>query len=146
MDLSHLHPAPGAVKKRKRIGRGPGSGHGKTSGRGHKGRGSRSGGNTPPGYEGGQMPLSRRLPKRGFHNPFREEYRVVNLGNLEGFATGSVVDHAALTAAGIVRSSQKRVKILADGEFTKALTVKAQAFSSKAREKIVALGGAAEVV
>jgi large subunit ribosomal protein L15 len=92
------------------------------------------------------MPLSRRLPKRGFRNPFREEYRVVNLGNLEGFAAGSVVDHAALIAAGIVRSNQQRVKILADGELTKALTVKAQAFSSKAREKIVALGGAAEVV
>jgi len=146
MDLSHLRPASGAVKKRKRIGRGPGSGHGKTSGRGHKGRGSRSGGNTPPGYEGGQMPLSRRLPKHGFRNPFREEYRIVNLGTLEDFTVGSVVDHAALTAAGIVRSNQKRIKILADGEFTKALTVKAQAFSNKAREKIVALGGAAEAV
>jgi large subunit ribosomal protein L15 len=92
------------------------------------------------------MPLSRRLPKRGFRNPFREEYRIINLGDLEGFATGSIVDHAVLTAAGIVRSNQQRVKILADGEFSKALTVKAQAFSSKAREKIVALGGAAEVV
>ena len=146
MDLSHLRPASGAVKKRKRIGRGPGSGHGKTSGRGHKGRGSRSGGNTPPGYEGGQMPLSRRLPKRGFRNPFREEYQVVNLGSLERFVAGSIVDHAALTVAGIVRSNQKRIKILADGELTKALTVKAQAFSNQAREKIFALGGAAEVV
>lgn len=145
MDLSHLRPAPGSVKKKKRVGRGPGSGLGKTSGRGHKGRGSRSGGNTPPGYEGGQMPLARRLPKRGFHNPFRERYDIVNLASLERFAEGSVVDAEALLAAGLVRGKQRKVKILAKGELTKTLTVKAQAFSQQAREKIIALGGSAEV-
>ena len=144
MNLSHLRPAAGAVKKRKRLGRGTGSGHGKTSGKGHKGRGSRSGGNTPPGYEGGQMPLARRLPKRGFRNPFREEYQIINLNSLERFASGSVVDLAVLREAGLVRG-QRKVKILADGELTKALTVKAHAFSQKAREKIMALGGATEV-
>jgi len=144
MNLSHLRPAAGAVKKRKRLGRGTGSGLGKTSGKGHKGRGSRSGGNTPPGYEGGQMPLARRLPKRGFRNPFREEYQIINLSSLERFAPGSVVDLAVLREAGLVRG-QRKVKILADGELTKALTVKAHAFSQKAREKIMALGGATEV-
>jgi len=144
MNLSHLRPAAGAVKKRKRLGRGPGSGQGKTAGKGHKGRGSRSGGNTPPGYEGGQMPLARRLPKRGFRNPFREEYQIINLSSLERFAPGSVVDLAVLREAGLVRG-QRKVKILADGELTKTLTVKAHAFSQKAREKIMALGGATEV-
>ncbi|MBI3757525.1 MAG: 50S ribosomal protein L15 [Deltaproteobacteria bacterium] len=144
MDLSSLRPAVGANKKRKRLGRGPGSGLGKTSGKGHKGKGSRSGGNTPPGYEGGQMPLSRRLPKRGFRNLFREEYQIVNLGSLERFST-NVVDVAALQSAGLVRG-KKKVKILADGDFTKVLTVKAHAFSGKAREKIAALGGTVEVV
>ena len=144
MNLSHLRPAAGAVKKRKRLGRGPGSGQGKTAGKGHKGRGSRSGGNTPPGYEGGQMPLARRLPKHGFRNPFREEYQIINLSSLERFAPGSVVDLAVLREAGLVRG-QRKVKILADGELTKTLTVKAHAFSQKAREKIMALGGATEV-
>ncbi len=144
MNLSHLRPAAGAVKKRKRLGRGPGSGQGKTAGKGHKGRGSRSGGNTPPGYEGGQMPLARRLPKHGFRNPFREEYQIINLSRLERFAPGSVVDLAVLREAGLVRG-QRKVKILADGELTKTLTVKAHAFSQKAREKIMALGGATEV-
>ena len=144
MDLSHLRPAAGAVKKRKRLGRGTGSGLGKTSGKGHKGRGSRSGGNTPPGYEGGQMPLARRLPKRGFRNPSREEFGIVNLGSLERFTAGSVIDLAALREAGLVRG-KKKVKILAQGELTKALTVKAQAFSQHAREKIMAAGGSVEV-
>jgi len=144
MDLNHLHPAAGATKNRKRLGRGPGSGQGKTSGKGHKGRGSRSGGNTPPGYEGGQMPLSRRLPKGGFHNPFRKEYDIVNLNSLERFSAGTVVDAATLREAGLVRG-KRAVKILADGVLTKALTVKAQAFSKQAREKITALGGSVEV-
>jgi large subunit ribosomal protein L15 len=144
MDLSHLRPAAGATKNRKRLGRGPGSGQGKTSGKGHKGRGSRSGGNTPPGYEGGQMPLSRRLPKSGFHNPFRKEYDIVNLNSLERFSTGTVVDAATLREAGLVRG-KRAVKILADGVLTKALIVKAQAFSKQAREKITALGGSVEV-
>jgi large subunit ribosomal protein L15 len=145
MDLSHLRPATGAVKKRKRLGRGIGSGHGKTSGKGHKGRGSRSGGNTPPGYEGGQMPLARRLPKRGFRNPSREEFGIVNLGSLERFTAGSVVDVATLQEVGLVRGKKKKVKILAQGELTKALTVKAHAFSQHAREKIMAVGGSVEV-
>ena len=144
MDLSHLHPSDGATKNRKRLGRGPGSGHGKTSGKGHKGRGSRSGGNTPPGYEGGQMPLSRRLPKGGFRNLFRTEYDIVNLGSLERFTAGTTVDAAVLRDAGLVRGKQA-VKILSDGVLTKPLTVKAQAFSKQAREKITALGGSAEV-
>lgn len=146
MDLSHLRPAAGATKKRKRIGRGPGSGHGKTSGKGHKGRGARSGGNTPPGYEGGQMPLSRRLPKYGFHNPFREEFYIVNVGSLEQFDAGAVVDSAKLIEVGLVKNAKKKIKILADGTLTKSLTVKAQAFSKQAQEKIVSLGGTAEVI
>jgi len=146
MDLSHLHPNEGATKKRKRIGRGPGSGHGKTSGKGHKGRGSRSGGNTPPGYEGGQMPLSRRLPKYGFHNLFREEFNIVNIGSLDRCEAGSVVDAGVLIKLGLVKNNKKKIKILADGTLTKALTVKAQAFSKQAQEKITASGGTAEVV
>jgi len=145
MDLSHLRPAAGAIKKRKRLGRGTGSGHGKTSGKGHKGRSSRSGGNTPPGYEGGQMPLARRLPKRGFHNPSREEYRIVNLGSLERFSAGSVVDVTTLREVGLVQGKKRKVKILAQGNLTKALIVKVHAFSQQAREKIVALGGSIEV-
>ena len=145
MNLSNLRPSPGAKKERKRLGRGPGSGLGKTSGKGHKGKGARSGGNTPPGYEGGQMPLSRRLPKRGFRNLFREEFAIVNLGSLERFSTGSIVDIETLRGAGFVRNG-KKIKILADGTLTKSLTIRAHAFSEKAREKITALGGAAEVV
>src|SRR5262245_1110061 len=145
MDLSHLHPATGPVTKRKDLGGGSAAGDGKTSGNGHKGRGSRSGGNTPPGYEGGQMPLARRLPKRGFRNPSREEFGIVNLGSLERFTTGSVIDLAALQEAGLVRGKKKKVKILAQGELTKALTVKAHAFSQHAREKIMAAGGSVEV-
>src|SRR5258705_9733502 len=119
MDLSSLHPAVGANKGRKRLGRGPGSGLGKTSGKGHKGKGSRSGGNTPPGYEGGQMPLSRRLPKRGFRNPFREEYQIVNLGSLEHFSV-NVIDVAGLQSAGLIRGTSK-VKIVAKGDLTSVL-------------------------
>ncbi len=145
MDLSNLKPAAGAMKNRKRVGRGPGSGLGKTAGRGHKGSGARAGGNIPPGYEGGQMPLSRRLPKRGFHNPFREEYSIINLGSLERFETGAVIDLEVFRSMGLVRGRKKKVKILAKGELTKALTIKAHAFSAQAREKIAALGGAAEV-
>jgi len=146
MDLSHLRPATGATKKSKRIGRGPGSGHGKTSGKGHKGKGSRSGGNTPPGYEGGQMPLSRRLPKFGFHNPFREEFSIVNIGSLERFEGGSIIDSDMLIKVGLVKNNKKKIKILADGTLTKSLTVKAQAFSKQAQEKITASGGTVEVV
>ena len=144
MDLSHLKPAAGATKNRKRLGRGPGSGQGKTAGRGHKGEGSRSGSTLSPGYEGGQMPLARRLPKRGFHNPFRTEYQVVNLGSLERFEAGTRIDADVLRASGLVRG-RKKIKILANGACTKPLTVRANAFSRQAREKITAAGGMAEV-
>lgn len=147
MDLSNLAPAPGATKKRKRVGRGPGSGHGKTSARGHKGRGARSGGNTPPGYEGGQMPLQRRLPKFGFHNPFRQVFSVVNLGQLEArFEAGAVVDGDALRASGLIRNLKRPIKILADGALSKALTVKAHKFSAAAVQRLQAAGGSAEVI
>jgi len=146
MNLSDLAPASGATKKRKRIGRGPGSGHGKTSGKGHKGRGARSGGNTPPGYEGGQMPLQRRLPKRGFHNPFRVEYSIVNLSQLDAaFEAGAVVDGEVLRARGLARNGRP-IKVLADGTLSKALTVKADKFSAAAKQKLEAAGGNAEVV
>ncbi len=146
MDLSNLSPARGSRKARKRIGRGPGSGHGKTSGRGHKGRGARSGGNTHPSFEGGQMPLQRRLPKRGFRNPFRREFSVVNLNRLEAaFEGGAVVDAAILAERGLVRAGLP-VKVLGQGELSKALTVKAHAFSASARERITAAGGSAEVI
>ncbi len=145
MDLSRLHPAPGATRPRKRVGRGPGSGQGKTAGRGHKGRGSRSGGNTPPGYEGGQMPLQRRLPKRGFRPLGRVEYAVVNLGQLAGFPAGSTVGPDELRARGLVRG-RRLVKCLGDGALDRALTVRAHAFSKQARERIAAAGGTAEVL
>jgi large subunit ribosomal protein L15 len=147
MDLSTLSPAPGATKKRKRLGRGPGSGHGKTSGRGHKGRGARSGGNTPPGYEGGQMPLQRRLPKHGFRNPFRQEFSIVNIGQLDTrFEAGAVVDAESLRAQGLVHNRRQPIKILAGGTLSKALTVKADKFSATAKERLQAAGGSAEVV
>ncbi|HEY2990262.1 MAG TPA: 50S ribosomal protein L15 [Candidatus Binatia bacterium] len=146
MDLSTLKPAPGSTKKRKRVGRGDGSGHGKTSCRGHKGQGSRSGGNVPPGFEGGQMPLRRRLPKHGFHNPFRQTTVVVNLGQLEVFDAGSEVTPELLVERRLIRRRGEPIKILADGALTKRLTVKAHAFSAKAKEKIESLGGKAELV
>jgi large subunit ribosomal protein L15 len=146
MDLSTLSPAPGARKSRKRLGRGPGSGLGKTSGRGHKGRGARSGGNTHPSFEGGQMPLQRRLPKRGFHNPFRRTFSIVNLARLEAaFEGGAVVDAAALIAHGLVRAGRP-IKVLGQGDLSKALTVKAHAFSESAKARIAAAGGSAEVI
>jgi len=145
MDLSRLHPAPGSSRPRKRVGRGPGSGQGKTAGRGHKGRRSRSGGNSPPGYEGGQMPLQRRLPKRGFHPPRRVAYAIVNLGQLAAFPPGSTVGPAELRARGIVRG-RGPVKCLADGTLGHALSVRLQAFSARAREQIAAAGGSVEVV
>jgi large subunit ribosomal protein L15 len=150
MKLNELRPAPGAIRRKKRIGRGTGSGHGKTSGRGHKGRGSRSGGNTPPGYEGGQMPLQRRLPKRGFRRlqknaAHREEFAGINVKHLGRFDEGSVVDPAGLADHGLVRAGLK-VKILGDGELKSKLTVRAHAFSEGARAKITAMGGTAELI
>lgn len=144
MKLSDLRPAPGSVKKRKRVGRGPGSGHGKTSTRGHKGRKARSGGSSPPGYEGGQMPLQRRLPKRGFRNPGRRSFAVVNLSELEKrFDAGATVDVASLVESGLVRKGVE-VKILGTGSLSKALTVRAHGFSESARERIVSAGGTVE--
>ena len=121
MKLDDLKPAPGSTKKRKRVGRGDGSGHGKTSGRGHKGQGARSGGNVQPGFEGGQMPLQRRLPKRGFHNPFRVEMAVVNLGQLENLPAGSEVTPETLAAHGLVNGKNRRIKILGDGVAVKSV-------------------------
>jgi len=146
MKLDDLRPAAGSNKKRKRIGRGDGSGHGKTSGRGHKGQGARSGGNTKPGFEGGQMPLQRRLPKRGFHNPFRIEMSVVNLGQIDALPAGTEVTPEVLIEHGYLSGKRRRVKILGDGSLSKALTVKAHGFSAKAKEKIEAAGGKAELI
>jgi large subunit ribosomal protein L15 len=144
MTLDELKPAAGSNRKRKRVGRGDGSGHGKTSCRGHKGQGARSGGGTKPGFEGGQMPLQRRLPKRGFHNPFRIEMSVVNITQLEVFASGAEVTPEALV--GLVRGKNPRIKILGDGSLSKPLMVKAHGFSAKAKEKIEASGGKAELI
>ncbi|PLX85886.1 MAG: 50S ribosomal protein L15 [Desulfuromonas sp.] len=144
MDLSNLKPAAGSTRTRKRIGRGPGSGTGKTSGNGHKGQNARSGGGVKPGFEGGQMPLHRRLPKRGFVSLNRKEYTLVNLRDLETFEAGSVVDLEALGKAGLMTKVKDGVKILADGELTKALTVKAHKFSKSAVAKIEAAGGKVE--
>src|SRR5208283_2738851 len=149
MDLKTLKPAPGSHHRIKRVGRGIGSGHGKTSGRGHKGRGSRSGGNTPPGYEGGQMPLQRRIPKHGFrrlqsNQDDREQIAIVNLGALSIFADAAEVNPEAMAEKGLVRAGH-RVKILADGEIGRKITVRAHAFSKAAREKIAAAGGTAEL-
>lgn len=144
MQLNELKPALGATKNRKRIGRGTGSGHGKTATKGHKGQKARSGGSIKPGFEGGQMPLQRRLPKRGFNPLDRVEYTVVNVGQLDLFDAGTIVDAAALVAAGLVKKETACIKILAQGELTKALTIKAAKFSAAAKEKIVAAGGTAE--
>jgi large subunit ribosomal protein L15 len=145
MKLDDLKPAQGSNSKRKRVGRGDGSGHGKTSCRGHKGQGARSGGGTQPGFEGGQMPLQRRLPKRGFHNPFAVKVAVVNLAQLETFPAGSEITPESLAERGLVRR-HSRVKILGDGTLSKALTIKAHGFSAKAKEKIEAAGGKMELL
>jgi large subunit ribosomal protein L15 len=148
MKLSDLRPAPGAVKRRKRVGRGPGSGHGKTSTKGNKGHNARSGGGKAGGFEGGQMPLYRRLPKRGFLPPGgKTEYAVVNLKSLAGFAARSVVDPEALVGAGLIKHGERHlVKVLGDGELAHALTVRAHAVSESAKAKIEAKGGTVEVL
>jgi large subunit ribosomal protein L15 len=147
MSLSNLKPPKGARHARKRIGRGQGSGQGKTAGRGHKGAKSRSGFKFKRGFEGGQMPLHRRVPKRGFHNPFRVEYDVVNLDTLaERFDAGTVITPELLRERGLVSGVNRQVKVLARGEMSKALTVRAHKFSGKAAEKIAAAGGAAEAI
>lgn len=144
--LDRLSPPPGAVHRPKRVGRGPGSGHGKTACRGTKGQKSRTSPDIPKGFEGGQMPLYRRLPKRGFRNPFRKEYAIVNVRELNRFPPGSVVDEQVLREAGLVKGAYDGVKILGDGDLKVSLTVKAHKFSRTAVEKIEAAGGAVEIV
>ena len=145
--LSNLRPARGAVKgDRKRVGRGPGSGLGKTAGRGEKGQKSRSGYSRKLGFEGGQMPLHRRVPKRGFNNPFRKEYATVNLERLEVFEAGTIVTPEVLHEKGLIKSLRESVKILGQGSLTKALTVRAHKFSAGAQERITSAGGKAEVI
>lgn len=147
MKLHELSPVPGSKKDARRIGRGHGSGWGKTAGKGHKGQKARAGHGMRPGFEGGQMPLQRRIPKRGFNNIFAKEIVVVNVGTLEKkFENGATVDTEALVKAGIIKNSFDGVKILSNGTLTKSLTVKATAFSESAKEKIEAVGGKAEVV
>ena len=145
MDLHTLKPAEGSKKTRKRVGRGPGSGLGKTSGRGHKGAGQRSGFNKNAGHEGGQMPLHRRLPKRGFTNIFKKEFQVVNIGDLTRCDAGEVTGDT-LRASGLIKNLKRPVKILGNGEIEKAYTVRAHAFSKSAVAKIEAAGGKAEVI
>lgn len=146
MDLNTLKPAMGSTKNRKRIGRGIGSGHGKTATKGHKGQKARSGGSVKPGFEGGQMPMQRRLPKRGFLPVTQTEYVVINLYQLDNFEAGTCVDIDLLKGCGLVKAVGDGVKILAKGEITRPLTVKAHKFSTAARDKIIAAGGTVEEI
>lgn len=146
MKLHELSPAPGSTREVKRIGRGHGSGWGKTAGKGHKGQKARSGGGVRPGFEGGQMPLQRRIPKRGFNNIFATRYANINVAALNKFEDGAVVDAAALKEAGLIKKEYDGVKILGNGNVEKKLTVKAAAFSEAAKAKIEAAGGKAEVI
>ena len=146
MKLHELKPAEGATSARKRLGRGIGSGLGKTSGKGHKGAKARSGGGKRPGFEGGQMPLTMRLPKRGFTNNFRKEYVAINVSRLDVFEDGATVGPVELIEMGIIKKIGDGVKIMGDGELTKKLTVLASKFTAAAKEKIEAVGGKAEVI
>ena len=146
MKIHELSPAEGSTKEVKRIGRGHGSGNGKTAGKGHKGQNARSGGGVRPGFEGGQMPLARRIPKRGFNNIFAEKMTVINVSDLAKFKEGTVVDTELLKAAGIIKKADNGVKVLGNGELNVNLTVKAAAFSASAKEKIEKAGGKAEVM
>ncbi|HIS00046.1 MAG TPA: 50S ribosomal protein L15 [Candidatus Excrementavichristensenella intestinipullorum] len=146
MKLHDLQPAFGSTTAPKRLGRGVGSGLGKTSGKGHKGAKARSGGGKRPGFEGGQMPLTRRLPKRGFYNPFRTEYVAINVDRLEAFEDGATVTPVELIQYGIIKNIRDGVKIMGNGELTKKLTVQANKFTATAKEKIEAAGGKAEVI
>jgi large subunit ribosomal protein L15 len=145
MNLSELAPAPGSRKKRKRVGRGPGSGHGKTSCKGHKGQKARSGGGTKAGFEGGQMPLQRRLPKRGFTNIFAKQYAIVNISTLEKLEVSDITPEV-LKNEGVIKNIHDGVKILGNGEITRAVTVKAHAFSASAKEKITGAKGSVEII
>ena len=146
MKLHDLKPAPGAKKRRKRIGRGPGSGHGKTATKGHKGLLARSGGGKRPGFEGGQMPLIRRLPKFGFTNPFRTEYAVVNVRSFENWSGGDTVTPQTMVDAGLVKRKTLPIKILGTGALKKSLVIQAHKFSKSAEAKIRAAGGRVEVI
>ena len=146
MKLHELKPAEGATSARKRLGRGIGSGLGKTSGKGHKGAKARSGGGKRPGFEGGQMPLTMRLPKRGFTNNFRKEYVAINISRLDVFEDGATVGPVELIEMGIIKKIGDGIKIMGDGELNKKLTVQASKFTASAKEKIEALGGKAEVI
>jgi large subunit ribosomal protein L15 len=146
MRLDELKPSPGSRHPKKRVGRGPGSGNGKTAGRGAKGQNSRAGGGVRPGFEGGQMPLTRRIPKRGFTNIFRKEWAIINLRDLHQFAADQVVDVELLIRAGLIKAGAKRIKLLGQGEVTMPLTVKVQAVSAQAKARIEAAGGRVEVV
>ena len=146
MKIQNLSPSKGAKKKRKRVGRGPGSGHGKTSCRGHKGQKSRSGGSIRPGFEGGQMPLQRRLPKRGFTNIFRKQYALINVRDLERFDPNADLDAEALSKAGLVKRFKDGVKLLGDGEISHPVTIKVHKVSKTAKEKIEAAGGKVEII
>ena len=146
MKVHELKPPVGSRRRRKVVGRGPGSGHGQTSGRGEKGQKARSGGSSRPWFEGGQLPLHRRVPKRGFTNIFRREYAILNVGDLERFEVGATVTPAMLQAEGLVRVSALGVKILGDGTLSKPLTVSAHGFSKGAMAKIRAVGGTPEVI
>ena len=146
MRLEELKPAKGATKKTKRVGRGFGSGHGKTSTKGHKGQKARSGGVKPAGFEGGQMPLQRRIPKRGFTNIFRKEYAVVNLSDLETMTGSDTITPEVLKQKGLIKDMKAGVKVLGMGELTTKLTVRAHKFSKSALDKIQAAGGKAEVI
>ena len=145
MKLHELSPAEGSATKAYRKGRGPGSGNGKTAGKGHKGQNARSGGGVKPGFEGGQIPLYRKLPKRGFHNKFAKTYSIVNVDVFNKFEDGAVVDLATLMEKKIVRKANDGLKVLGNGEITKKITVKAAVFSATAKEKIEAAGGKIEV-
>lgn len=146
MKLHELSPAPGSVREVKRIGRGHGSGQGKTAGKGHKGQKARAGRGIRPGFEGGQMPLQRRVPKRGFNNIFATVYATINVSALNKFDNGAVVDLEAMKSAGLVKKSYDGVKVLGNGALEKNVTVKAAAFSESAKQKIEAAGGKAEVI
>lgn len=146
MELNTLRPALGSTKNRKRIGRGTGSGHGKTATKGHKGQKARSGGSIKAGFEGGQMPLQRRLPKRGFTPLDRVEYSIVNLSQLDIFDANSVIDGISLASRGLIKSSSDNVKILGNGDLNKPLKVSASKFSQSAKDKITAVGGTVEEI
>ncbi len=146
MELNNLRPSVGSTKNRKRIGRGTGSGHGKTATKGHKGQKARSGGSIKAGFEGGQMPLQRRLPKRGFTPIDRTEYSLVNINQLDIYESGSIINSGSLVANGLIKSDRFPVKILGNGDITKSLTISAHKFSQSAKDKIIAAGGTVEEI